>query len=73
MTAEDDEEARRQRAEQLRRISEELASDEETERPPQSPHEFIEQEMRDRGEEPREDSDDSDEGDDDDRVRPRSD
>ena len=48
MTAEDEEELRRRRAEELRRRAEELGSDEEGERPPESPHEFIEKEMRER-------------------------
>jgi hypothetical protein len=66
---EDDREARERRAEELRRLSEEFASDEESGRPPGSPHEFIEREMRDRDERDGldDDSDDSDEGDDDDR------
>jgi nucleotide-binding universal stress UspA family protein len=66
MTAEDEAELRRQRAEELRRRAEELGSDEEAERPPGSPHEFIEQEMRER------DTRDDEEGDKDDRVRPGS-
>jgi nucleotide-binding universal stress UspA family protein len=66
MTAEDEEELRRERAEELRRRAEELGSDEEAERPPGSPHEFIEKEMRER------DTGDDEEGGDDDRVRPGS-
>ncbi len=66
MTAEDEEELRGRRAEELRRRAEELGSEEEAERPPGSPHEFIEQEMRER------DAGDDEEGDEDDRVRPGS-
>jgi hypothetical protein len=51
--ARDDEEARKQRAAALRRRSGELAGAEEIPNPPQSPHEFIEREMRQPEEAPR--------------------
>jgi hypothetical protein len=53
MTA-DDAEARKRRAEALRRRRSELAGDEQTERPPESPLEFIEREMAERAREERE-------------------
>jgi hypothetical protein len=64
---EGDREARERRAEELRRTSEEFASEEEAERPPGSPHEFIEREMRERDgcEDPQPgDEDDREHGDD---------
>ena len=61
--SDEDEAERARRAEELRRRSEELAGERESERPPGSPLEFIEREMRERDEEE----------DDDDGVRPGSD
>jgi hypothetical protein len=58
--AKDDEEARRRRAEQLRRRTSELAKGKFPEGPPASPHEFIEREMRDPAEEEREEEEDED-------------
>ena len=44
----DDEEARKRRAEALRRRSRELLEGKHPEQPPHSPHEFIEREMLER-------------------------
>jgi hypothetical protein len=46
MTAEDDEQARRERAETLRMRIEELRSKDAPHRPPRSPREFVEERAR---------------------------
>ncbi len=49
--ADDDEEARKLRAQQLRRETDALREGKSPERPPRSPYEFVEREMREHAEE----------------------